>query len=95
MLQLGGTVDDREGEEAQDVVVVFGEVIVQGTVRGDVVVVFGRVTVEGEVRGSWWRRSAKSRWNPVHVSVGIWWRCWGSWLWLRWRRSGDNEWIFR
>lgn len=52
VLQLGGPVSIAPGEEAQNVVVVFGEANVQGTVRGDVVVVFGRVTVEGEVRGS-------------------------------------------
>jgi hypothetical protein len=52
VLQLGGAVEIAEGEEAQDAVVIFGDVHVRGTVRGDLVVVFGRATVDGEVRGS-------------------------------------------
>jgi uncharacterized RDD family membrane protein YckC len=52
VLQLGGAVEIAEGEEAQDAVVIFGDVHVRGTVRGDLVVVFGRATVDGEIRGS-------------------------------------------
>ena len=41
---------DRD-ETAQDVVVLDGDVVVRGTVRGDIIVVDGDVTIRGNVRG--------------------------------------------
>lgn len=51
IVRVGGDVMIAEGEEAWNVVSVFGSVRVEGEVRGDMVVVGGSAYVDGLVRG--------------------------------------------
>ena len=49
---LSGDVFVRRGQEAGEIVVVHGEVVVAGVARGDVIVIDGVITVTGQVSGS-------------------------------------------
>jgi uncharacterized RDD family membrane protein YckC len=52
IVKLGGEVIIARGEEARDVVIVFGSVRVEGWVRGDMVVVGGSAYVDGVIEGN-------------------------------------------
>ena len=52
IVKMGGEVVIREGQEARDPVVIFGDITVEGRVRGDLVVVAGKARVNGTVTGS-------------------------------------------
>lgn len=45
-IRIGGSIVVEQGERADDVVAIFGDVIVRGDVRGDVVAVLGSVRVD-------------------------------------------------
>lgn len=51
LVSVGSSVEVRENQSASEVVVVHGDVVIKGEVRGDLVVVFGKVRIDGEVRG--------------------------------------------
>ncbi len=52
IVRFGGDVTIGAGEEARDVVVIFGTLRIVGRVRGDVVVVGGRTIVDGRIEGN-------------------------------------------
>ena len=51
IVQLGGDVVIGKGEDAREVVVLFGTVRIEGRVRGDMVVVGGTAIVDGMIEG--------------------------------------------
>ena len=60
LVQVGQSVHVLASEKANDVVVIFADAIIDGTVDGDVVVVGGKLTVKGTVTG-----------DCVNVGTGI------------------------
>lgn len=50
-VQIGRSIHIKAGESVQDLVVVFGDALVDGTVNGNLVVVFGEARVNGKVEG--------------------------------------------